>query len=322
MSRTIVGVLRGGTSSEYPLSLKTGAAIMAALPEDRYNVRDILIDRVGQWHMRGMPTTPARALSQIDIALNALHGGIGEDGTVQRILTRAGVPYPGSRALSAGLAHNKIRARDVLRRAQVPMANAASFSVQNDMNTREMADAVFSQCGPPYVIKPPTEGSSRGIRIVHTILELPDAIGDVLDEFGAALVEEYLYGAHVTVGLIEEFRNDDLYVLPPAHIDLPKSALYYDPHAEEEMRARHLVPSQFSHEIKIALAEIARQAHRSLQLAHFSDADFVVTRRGPVLLELNASPALHREAAFPHMLEAVGSSIGEFLEHSIVLTRR
>lgn len=295
--------------------------MMAALPEDRYDTHDILIDREGRWHMRGMPSTPVRALTQLDVALNALHGGIGEDGTVQRILDRAGVPYAGSRALSAGMALNKIRAREVLRRAGIPMPNAISFSLQNDMNTRDMSNAVFSQFGPPYVIKPPMEGSSRGIRIVHTVIELPDTIGDVLDEYGSALIEEYLQGAHVTVGVIEDFRDEPFYVLPPAHIELPKGVLYFNPLADGELRARHDVPSRLPRDIKESLAEIARLAHQTLRLAHFSDADFIVTRRGPVLLEVNATPHLHREAAFPHMLEAVGSSVREFLVHSIALTR-
>ena len=77
MARMSVGVLRGGTSSEYDLSLKTGAAMLAALPETLYDTRDIFIDKQGYWHLRGMPVDAARALSQIDVVLNALHGGVG-----------------------------------------------------------------------------------------------------------------------------------------------------------------------------------------------------------------------------------------------------
>ncbi|MBI2613135.1 ATP-grasp domain-containing protein [Candidatus Kaiserbacteria bacterium] len=321
MARTIVGVLRGGTSSEYPLSLKTGAAVMAALPQEQYETRDILIDKGGTWHLRGMPSTPVHALMQVDVILNALHGGIGEDGTVQRILDRVGIPYAGSRALPAGISLNKIRAREALTAAKIPMPRAVAFSLHNRMDTREMADAVFAHFGPPYMVKPPAEGSSRGIRYVATIAALPEAIGDILDEFGAALIEEYLLGEHATIGVIENFRNEPLYALTPAHIDLPEGAWYYDPHAEGE-RARHLVPSRFSRELKEAIADVARKAHRVLSLAHFSDADFVVTRRGPYLLEMNANPHLYEDAAFPHMLEAVGSSLREFLEHSILLARK
>ncbi len=322
MVRTTVGILRGGTSSEYPLSLKTGAAMMAALPEDAYETRDILIDREGMWHLRGKPVEPARALQQVDVVLNALHGGAGEDGTIQRILDRAGVPYAGSRALSSGLSLNKIRTREVMRQHGIQMPRAVAFSVQNDMTTRDMADAVFQSFAPPYIVKPPMEGSGKGLRRAATIIELPGMLADALDEYGTALVEEYMLGTHVTIGVIEGFRNEEIYALPPAHIDIPQGAWYHDPHFEEDT-IRHVVPSAHSHEVKKALADVARAAHRVLQLAHFSDADFVVSRNGrPFLLEVNALPGLHARSAFPHMLEAVGSSIREFLEHIIMLARK
>src|SRR3989338_7805591 len=101
MSRTIVGILRGGTSREYNLSLKTGAAMLSALPEEKYDARDILVDKNGVWHSRGIPIDSSRALAQIDVVINGLHGGVGEDGTVQRVLDRAGVAYAGSRARGA-----------------------------------------------------------------------------------------------------------------------------------------------------------------------------------------------------------------------------
>ena len=293
---------------------------MSALPPEQYETRDILIDRGGTWHLRGMPTEPARALQQVDVVLNALHGGIGEDGTIQRILDRTGIPYAGSRAFSAGLSLNKVRAREVLQQAGILMPRAVSFGLQDRMNTAEMAAAVFSRFGPPYILKPPAEGSSRGIRYARTFLDLPDAIGDVLDEYGAALVEEYLIGEHATIGVVESFRDQPVYVLPLTHIDLPEQSLYFDPH-EDEHRATHIVPSHFSHEIKKMATDIASKAHEMLKLAHFSDADFVVSRGKVYLLEVNASPMLHEEAAFPKMLTAVGSSLREFLEHVIRLAR-
>ncbi|MBI4133766.1 ATP-grasp domain-containing protein [Candidatus Uhrbacteria bacterium] len=318
--RTVVGVLRGGTSSEYDLSLETGSAILSALPEEKYETRDILVDKSGMWHLRGTPATPARALSQVDVVLNALHGSVGEDGTVQRMLQRSGVPYAGSRALSSGLALNKIRAREVLQTADIPMPRAVSFSLDNRMNTQDMADAVFASFGPPYVVKPPMEGSSRGIEIALTIIELPDYIGDALDEYGAVLIEEYMLGDHATVGLIEDFRDEPVYALPPAYISLPEDAYFHDPY-HKSAASSYSVPSHFSHGQKKIIADMARRAHDALKLAHYSDADFVVTRHGPYLLEMNTSPHLHKRAAFPHMLEAVGSSVREFLEHAISLAR-
>lgn len=321
MARTIVGVLRGGTSSEYPLSLKTGAVMLGALPEEHYEMRDIFIDKTGLWHLRGIPATPARALAQIDVVLNALHGGVGEDGTVQRILERAGVAYAGARPRAAALSLNKIRAREILQRAGVTMPRAVSFSLENNLTTADMAQAVFSQFSPPYVVKPPAEGSSRGIRLAKAILDLSDAIGEVLDAYGAVLIEEYVRGQEANVGVIERFRDEDLYALPPAHVVLPEGFSFMTPEMHNDATLRYTVPSRFSHEEKKALAEIARAAHRALGMGHFSRADIILTPRGALLLEVDAVPALHEGSSFPHMLEAVGSSVREFLEHAIHLAR-
>ena len=321
MSRLSVGILRGGTSSEYNLSLKTGAAMMAALPDDTYQVHDIFIDKSGMWHLRGVPADTSRVLSQIDVVLNALHGGVGEDGTVHRVLERAGVPYAGSRALSSGSSLNKVRAREHFRKAGISMPRGIAFNLANQMNTSEMAEAVFSQFSPPYVIKPVSEGASHGILFAPTIIELPDRIGDVLDAYGAALVEEYLLGEEVHAGVIENFRGEDVYALPPVHIHKPLGARFIESAHHEEGTLRHTVPSNFTHAEKQVIADMARAAHKALNLAHFSQANLILTKHGPYLLEVDSTPALYHGSAFPPALEAVGSSVREFLEHAIHLAR-
>ena len=321
MSRTIVGILRGGTSREYNLSLKTGAAMLSALPEEKYDARDILVDKNGVWHSRGIPVDSSRALAQIDVVLNGLHGGVGEDGTVQRLLENAGVAYAGSRAHGAWLSLNKIRAREVLQKAGVRMPRGVSFTLSNGLNTAEMTQAVFSQFGPPYIVKPQSEGASYGIRYALHLLELADAIGDVLDEYGAALIEEYIKGDEVSAGVIEDFRGQELYVLPPAHVKLPGDAHFFEPSHHEGALAKHTCPSNFTQKEKRAIEELARAAHRALGLSHFSRADIMNTRRGPYLLEVNALPGLYPGASMPVMLEAVGSSTGEFIGHAIALAK-
>src|SRR3989344_6778687 len=125
MARTVVGVLRGGASSEYDLSLKTGGAILNALPESDYDVRDILIDKQGYWHSQGRPAEPHRAIAQVDVVVNGLHGGAGEDGRVQRILESAGIPYTGSRAHSSALSLNKIQSGLATPKAGIHRTRAA-----------------------------------------------------------------------------------------------------------------------------------------------------------------------------------------------------
>ncbi len=320
MARTIVGVLRGGTSSEYGLSLKTGAAIHTALPEERYETRDILIDKKGYWHHRGAPSTPSRALSQVDVVLNALHGGVGEDGTVQRILEQSGIPYAGSRPMQSAIALNKILTRDVLANAGIRMPQGISFTLKDGMHTGEMAHGVHARFAPPYVVKPPNDGAAMGVRVVESFAELPDAIADVLDVYGSALVEEYVHGEEASVGIIDGFRNEDTYVLPPAHVKHGARHLSREHHESGELT--HHAPGGFTYMQKQSLMDVAKMAHRTLALSHFSRSDLMVNKRGVVyLLEINTNPGLYPGASFPTMLQAVGSNVTEYLEHVIGLAR-
>ncbi len=113
-----------------------------------------------------------------------------------------------------------------------------------------------------------------------------------------------------------------MYALPPARVIYPEEApfLHFDHHVAGQIS--HMVPSDFSDMDKKALIDATRAAHRALGLSDFSRADFIVTRRGPYLLEVNALPGLHEHAAFPQMLESVGSSVKDFLMHAIQLARR
>ncbi len=296
--------------------------MLEALPEEQFDTRDIFIDRRGMWYARGMPTEPARALSQVDVVVSGLHGGIGEDGTVQRIMDRLGLPYTGSDAQSSALALNKIRAATILKHAGILMPRSAGFVAREGMDTRQMSRLVFAEFGPPYIVKPALEGASHGIEIAATIIDLPHVLADSLDSFGSVLVEEYVIGEDATVGVIEDFRGEDLYAFPPVHIMLPDDARIFPAAHHRDGGHQHIVPSDFSRTDKSALIDAARHAHRALGLSDFSRSDFIMTSRGPYLLEVNSLPGLHEHASLPRMLESVGSSVRDFVTHAIGLSKR
>lgn len=113
MAKIRVGVIRGGPSSEYGVSLKTGSEVLKYLSTDKYLPIDILIDRQGKWHWWGLPTTPDKIASRVDLVFNALHGEYGEDGEVQSILDDLGIPYSGSGQLASALGMNKAMAKNI-----------------------------------------------------------------------------------------------------------------------------------------------------------------------------------------------------------------
>jgi len=209
----------------------------------------------------------------------------------------------------------------LLEEAGIRMPGFVAFSLNDDLDTAEMARAAFVNFGPPYIVKPASEGASNGIKIVDGVIDLPDAIGDVLDAYGAALVEQFIRGEHVSAGVIEDFRNEELYALPPSYQKIPDGSRFIENRHHHDALLQHEVPSHFTHEEKAQIMELARRAHQALGMDHFSRADMIKTPRTTYLLEVNSVPGLYEGASFPPMLESVGSSVPEFLEHAIRLAR-
>ncbi len=319
MIRTRVGVIRGGTGSEADLSLKTGSALLHALPEEEYDVRDIFIDKEGVWYARGVAVQPLSAVQDLDVALNALHGGIGEDGTVARILDAGRVPYTGSRPLGALQSLNKARARELLRDMGIRMPRAITVSVRD--NTTIHGDSVLRTVlhsfPPPYIIKPTFEGASHGIVYAQNILELGDVLVEMLRTYSSIVIEEYVRGQEATVGVIEHFREQELYALPPASVGLPSGHRFIPSSAYREGIAMRVPAPEFNYRTKQELMHYAREAHKALGLEHYSRSDFIVSPHGIYLLEVNALPGLYEGAAIPTMLDTVGSSVPELTIHAI-----
>jgi len=122
MSKLRVGVLRGGPSSEYEVSLKTGASVLKNLSRQQFEPKDIFISRDGLWHLGGVPIWPEQAAEQVDIFFNALHGEYGEDGQVQRLLTNLERPFTGPEEISALASINKPLAKSLLAKAGIKVA--------------------------------------------------------------------------------------------------------------------------------------------------------------------------------------------------------
>ena len=293
--RTVVGVLRGGPSSEYDVSLKSGAAVLEALDREKYEPRDIFIDRDGQWHMHGIGVPPEKALFGADVAFNALHGHYGEDGQVQRLLERLGVPYTGSGATASATAFNKHLTRQEANKFGVKMAH--SIVVQHTGDTEAAAMQIFRTFPHPAIVKPVTGGSSVGMAIAENFEQLQRALDNAFDYAPQALVEEYIKGRDATVGVIQNFRDEPTYALLPS------------PH------------ETFSQKEKDELVVIAKKIHDGLGLQHYSESDFIVSKRGIYFLEVNALPGLHKESLFHKSLTAVGSSLSNYLDHVISLVR-
>jgi D-alanine-D-alanine ligase len=312
-----VGVLRGGPSPEYEVSLKTGANILANLGEE-YEPTDILISKDGVWHERGVERKPENVLPRLDLVINGLHGKYGEDGEVQRLLEHFKVPYTGSTSLASAIAMNKVAAKKIYRHHG--LKTPASFVIPFEDLSKQMIRSAYESVPAPFIVKPSSAGSSVGVYLARSLPELEEAVVAAAEHSPAVLIEEMIEGKEATCGVIDHFRNTEHYPLIPIEIrhgrDLfDYAAKYSDP---KNGGAEEICPGNFTPEESTLIKQLATEAHRAIHLRHYSRSDFIVhPRRGIYILETNTLPGLTETSLLPKSLQAVGSNIKEFLSHLI-----
>jgi len=311
-----VGVLRGGPSPEYDVSLNTGKTILANLSEP-YEPIDILISKDGAWHERGMEKSPGKILGRLDVVFNGLHGAYGEDGTVQKILESHKIPYTGSDALSSAICMNKIAAKKIY--ARNGLRSPHSVNIPFESLTRDAIRDAYESVPAPFAVKPSASGSSVGVYVVHSLGDLEEAVVAASLHSPSVLIEEFIEGKEATCGVIDGFRNQDHYTLLPIEIRHGKDFFDYD--AKYYDGTEEISPGNFSESETALIKDMALQAHKTLGLRHYSRSDFRVhPRRGVFILETNSLPGLTENSLIPKSVKAVGSNIKEFLSHLLDIT--
>ncbi len=328
-----VGVLRGGISSEYEVSLGTGANVLSHLRSDKMNEKykpiDILIDKTGTWHINGRPVTMEQVFQSVDVIFNALHGDFGEDGKVQQILDQWQIPYTGSGAFASAIGYNKVLAKKEFTRLGIKTPQYILYEPEqyatDNLSTLEiaskMAKSIWQKMPPTWVVKPASSGSSVGVKVCKTYPLLVDALVEGIDQNISLLVEELIEGKEATVAVLDKFRGQNQYVLPPVEIRIPKSKIFFDFDAKYTGISEEICPGNFTREEKVELERLASLIHSGLNLSHYSRSDFIVNpKKGIYALEVNTLPGLTDESITPKALNAIGATMPEFISHIINLS--
>jgi D-alanine-D-alanine ligase len=323
MAKKKVGVLRGGPSTEYEVSLKTGKSVIDNLSSredlvNKYEVLDIFIDKEGTWHYLGLPIKPEHLFKKVDVIFNALHGAYGEDGTVQKLLDYFNIPYTGSTALASAVGMNKVLSKKVYKNNKLKTPLHATISKKDSIG--ESVSKLFKSFPMPVVVKPVSGGSSVGTAIAKTVADLESAVTDALKYSDTALIEEFIAGKEATCGVVDDFRDEFPYALLPVEIRKPAESTFFDYEAKYSGQSQEICPGNFTAEEKKIIQEMSREAHKSLGLRHYSRSDFIIhPRRGIYILETNTLPGLTSESLLPKSLKAIGCSLPDFLDHLLEL---
>ncbi|MGQ9456313.1 MAG: D-alanine--D-alanine ligase [Armatimonadota bacterium] len=345
-----VAVLMGGISSERDVSLSTGKQILEALDRSRYDVigvdagvlpgqdkpgvpsvdekvdaliqaRDALLDSSTLMPLDFIMTSDGRP----DVAIIALHGRYGEDGTIQGMLEILGIPYTGSGVLASALAMDKSMAKKVMAADGVPVPKSVDFMCRNSTWNRGWVYERVSELGYPVIVKPSRQGSTIGMTKVDDPAKLEEAI-DVASRYDTRiLVEEFVEGIELTVGVL---GNEEPFPLPVIEI-VPAKGFYdyeakYTPGATEE-----IVPARIPREVAFKVQKFALTAHTSLGCSGMSRVDIIYVpgngsfERSGIesnggerfyVLEVNTVPGMTPTSLLPRAAQAAGISFSQLLD--------
>lgn len=293
--RDHVAVLMGGWSAEREISLSSGKAVAAALEGEGYRVSMIDVDR---------DVAVRIAQAKPDVCFNALHGRYGEDGCIQGVLECLAIPYTHSGVLASSLAMHKERAKDVLRPAGVPVADAEVVTRKEALERHVIA--------PPYVVKPLAEGSSVGVVIVGEGANGPPKLiaeGGAMEE--SVMVERYIPGRELTCAVIGEFVTEVVEIVPLNGLAFYDYEAKYAPGGSQ-----HVLPANLSPDVYQLAQKYTCQAYTALGCRGAARADFRYDETGTgelICLELNTQPGMTETSLVPEMAAYAGWSFGELV---------
>jgi D-alanine-D-alanine ligase len=295
-----VGVIMGGSSAEREVSLRSGAAVAAALEARGHDVV-----RLSLGESFGPEIGHTLTRSHIDVAFLALHGRHGEDGCIQGVLELARIPYTGSSVLASALAMDKLKAKEMFRLHNVPTPPYYTVGVADD---RADLAAIHGSFGFPVIVKPRGEGSSLGVAKASTLAELSAAVEAALEYDDTVIVERFVSGVEINVGVL------DGRVLGAIEIS-PRNGIYdyeakYTPGLTEYHMPARLSPTRYR-----GVCNLADRAVRALGVTGAARVDLLVTSgENEYVLEVNTLPGMTETSLLPKIAASAGYDFGRLCE--------
>jgi D-alanine-D-alanine ligase len=295
-----IAVLMGGPGSERDVSFATGKGVANALRSLGAEVTEV--------DVKG----PDFELpSGIDLAFIALHGTFGEDGQVQKILEGRGVAYTGDGVAQSELAFDKIRSKETFRQHDVPTPYWQIVT-----NGQRPTIPI------PFVIKAPRQGSTVGVHIIKNEREIDAAIADAGKYDRELLIEKFVPGRELTIGILGEQALPILEIIPKGGFyDFTNKYPFLNPGAGGG--AEHVCPAKIPEDETRAIQDLALRAHRSLGLQVYSRVDIMLPDNGePSVLEVNTIPGMTEASLLPEAAAAVGIGYTELCARIIELSQQ
>lgn len=317
-----VAIIMGGYSSEYKISLKSGEVVYNHLDRSKYNLHKIHILTDGWFYVdeqnnkyaidkNDFSATVNGTKITFDVVFNAIHGTPGEDGLMQAYLKLINIPQTSCNYYQSALTFNKRDMLSVLKPYGIKTAISYYLNQGDVINT----DAIIQRVGLPCFVKPNKSGSSFGISMVKEADQLQIAIDKAYAEDDEIIIESYLKGTEVSVGVIK-FKGETI-VLPITEIVSENE--FFDYEAKYEGKSNEITPARISEEEKLKIEDVSKRIYTILKMDGFSRSEFILVGGEPFLLEMNTVPGLTAESILPQQAKEAGISLHELFDNAIEL---
>ena len=315
-----IAIVMGGYSSEVNISLTSGNVVYKHLNKEKYNPyrvhilkdkwvaldadnKEYLINRSNfSFNLNGTPVI-------FDCVFNAIHGAPGENGTLLAYLKLINLKHTSAPFYQMALTFNKRDTLSVVKEYGVKTA----LSVYLNKGDVVDLDAIISKVGLPCFVKPNNAGSSYGISKAHTKAEMLPALEKAYKEDSEILIESFLDGPEVSVGVIQ--YKGETKVLPITEIVTEND--FFDYEAKYEGKSQEITPARISDEEKIKVEEIAKKVYKILNMSGFSRSEYILVNGEPHFLEMNTVPGLTENSILPQQAKVAGISLEELFDNAI-----
>lgn len=306
MTKLKVAILYGGPSNEHDVSVNSAQNALSNIDKDLYEVIEIPISKEGLFRINNQEYKTIEAITEIkkiaDVVFPVLHGKFGEDGAVQELLERAGIPFVGSGSKASRIAINKNVSNAVFVKNNLSIPQSEVITKNNFTISINF----------PIIVKPLDEGSSLGVHKCTSQEELRVVLEEVFIDHTEMLVQECVSGREFTCGVLE--IDGVLTPLPPSEIILKNTVLFdykakYTPGACTEV-----TPAKIDDSLEEEIQDVALQCHEIINCKSISRTDVIVSENGTIyVLETNTLPGMTKTSFIPTQAKAFGLSMTELI---------
>ncbi|MBU3012907.1 D-alanine--D-alanine ligase [Polaribacter vadi] len=316
-----IAIIMGGYSSEVNISLVSGNVVYKHLDKEKYNAFRVHIlkdkwvalddnDKEYKINKNDFSFVLADETVTFSCVFNAIHGAPGENGILLGYLELLNIPHTSAPFYQMALTFNKRDCLSVVKEYGIKTAISVYLNKGDVLNT----DAIIEKVGLPCFIKPNNAGSSYGISKAYSKEEILKGIDVAYKEDNSILIESFLNGTEVSVGVIE--YNNEIKVLPITEIVSDND--FFDYEAKYEGKSQEITPARISSKEKSRVEEVAKKVYKALNMSGFSRSEYIFVDGEPHFLEMNTVPGMTEESILPQQAKEAGISLKELFDNSIM----